>query len=72
MVLYEKDSTCGGHTLTDTTSEFPVDLGFQVCVQLGLAARVHSNCWMMSQLCDCFVISISGCSSHLSSCGHHP
>ncbi len=30
MVLYEKEPTCGGHTLTDDTSEFPVDLGFQV------------------------------------------
>ncbi|GAX82389.1 hypothetical protein CEUSTIGMA_g9817.t1 [Chlamydomonas eustigma] len=30
VTLYEKETTCGGHTLTDTTSDFPVDLGFQV------------------------------------------
>ena len=30
MVLYEKEDSCGGHTLTDDTSEFPIDLGFQV------------------------------------------
>ncbi len=30
MTLYERDATCGGHTLTDETSDFPVDLGFQV------------------------------------------
>jgi predicted NAD/FAD-binding protein len=30
VVLYEREASCGGHTLTDDTSEFPVDLGFQV------------------------------------------
>ena len=30
MTLYEREATCGGHTLTDTTSGYPVDLGFQV------------------------------------------
>lgn len=30
MTLFESESTCGGHTLTDTTSGYPIDLGFQV------------------------------------------
>lgn len=30
MTLYESEETCGGHTLTDTSSGYPVDLGFQV------------------------------------------
>ncbi len=30
MTLYEKEESCGGHTLTDRTSPYPVDLGFQV------------------------------------------
>lgn len=30
VTLYEKESTCGGHTLTDNSSPWPVDLGFQV------------------------------------------
>ena len=30
ITLYESDATCGGHTLTDHTSQWPVDLGFQV------------------------------------------
>lgn len=30
MTLLEKEDTCGGHTLTDHTSPYPVDLGFQV------------------------------------------
>ncbi|KAG1678525.1 hypothetical protein FOA52_014559 [Chlamydomonas sp. UWO 241] len=30
VTLYERDPVFGGHTLTDTTSEYPVDLGFQV------------------------------------------
>lgn len=31
MTLYESEATCGGHTLTDDSSGYPVDLGFQVC-----------------------------------------
>jgi phytoene dehydrogenase-like protein len=32
VTLYEKEATCGGHTLTDETEPgSPVDLGFQVC-----------------------------------------
>lgn len=30
VMLYESEEACGGHTLTDTSSGFPVDLGFQV------------------------------------------
>lgn len=30
MTLFESEASCGGHTLTDTSSGFPVDLGFQV------------------------------------------
>ncbi len=30
VTLFEKEQTCGGHTLTDDSSGYPVDLGFQV------------------------------------------
>lgn len=30
VTLYEGEAACGGHTLTDTSSGYPVDLGFQV------------------------------------------
>jgi hypothetical protein len=30
VVLFEKEATCGGHTLTDDSGPVPVDLGFQV------------------------------------------
>lgn len=31
VTLFESEETCGGHTLTDSTSsEYPIDLGFQV------------------------------------------
>lgn len=30
VTIFEKDATCGGHTLTDDSAEVPVDLGFQV------------------------------------------
>lgn len=31
VTLYEKEATCGGHTLTDESEKgSPVDLGFQV------------------------------------------
>ncbi|KAK9818144.1 hypothetical protein WJX72_007777 [[Myrmecia] bisecta] len=30
VTLFEKDEICGGHTLTDDTAGYPVDLGFQV------------------------------------------
>lgn len=30
MTLYEKEAVCGGHTLTDDSPGYPVDLGFQV------------------------------------------
>ena len=30
VVLFEREATCGGHTLTDDSGPVPVDLGFQV------------------------------------------
>ncbi|EFN59627.1 hypothetical protein CHLNCDRAFT_29187, partial [Chlorella variabilis] len=30
VTLYESEESCGGHTLTDTSSGYPIDLGFQV------------------------------------------
>ncbi|KAF5839621.1 cyclopropane fatty acid synthase [Dunaliella salina] len=30
VTLFEKEAVCGGHTLTDHSSPYPVDLGFQV------------------------------------------
>lgn len=30
MTLFEAEPSCGGHTLTDSTGQWPVDLGFQV------------------------------------------
>ena len=30
VTLYEKDNVFGGHTLTDESGPYPVDLGFQV------------------------------------------
>ncbi len=39
MTLYESEATLGGHTLTDDSSGYPVDLGFQVGDKvLGLGA----------------------------------
>ncbi len=31
VTLYESESCCGGHTLTDDSPGYPVDLGFQAC-----------------------------------------
>lgn len=33
MTMFESEATCGGHTLTDTSGPYPVDLGFQVGTQ---------------------------------------
>ena len=30
VTLYEKETTLGGHTMTHTSGDVPVDLGFQV------------------------------------------
>ena len=30
VTIFEKEATCGGHTLTDDSAPVPVDLGFQV------------------------------------------
>lgn len=43
VTLFESEPQCGGHTLTDTSSGFPVDLGFQVgAAGLGLALPQHA------------------------------
>jgi predicted NAD/FAD-binding protein len=43
VTLYESEATCGGHTLTDHTSGYPVDLGFQV---YNLTTYPHFVAWM--------------------------
>jgi cyclopropane-fatty-acyl-phospholipid synthase len=43
VTLYESEATCGGHTLTDHTSGYPVDLGFQV---YNLTTYPHFIAWM--------------------------
>lgn len=41
MTLYEKEGQCGGHTLTDDSPGYPVDLGFQVLLSArSLPARL--------------------------------
>lgn len=30
VTVFERESTCGGHTLTDDSTAWPIDLGFQV------------------------------------------
>lgn len=30
VTVFERESSCGGHTLTDTSTKWPIDLGFQV------------------------------------------
>lgn len=42
VTLFEAEQTCGGHTLTDHTSGFPVDLGFQV---YNLSTYPHLVSW---------------------------
>lgn len=43
VTLYESEATCGGHTLTDHSSGYPVDLGFQV---YNLTTYPHFMGWM--------------------------
>jgi hypothetical protein len=38
VTLFESEDSCGGHTLTDSTGQWPVDLGFQVSVVSPTAA----------------------------------
>ena len=42
VTLFEAQDACGGHTLTDHTSGFPVDLGFQV---YNLSTYPHLVSW---------------------------
>lgn len=43
VTVYESEATCGGHTLTDHSSGYPVDLGFQV---YNLTTYPHLIGWM--------------------------
>lgn len=43
VTLYESEERCGGHTLTDHSSGYPVDLGFQV---YNLTTYPHFIAWM--------------------------
>ena len=43
VTVYESEETCGGHTLTDHSSGYPVDLGFQV---YNLTTYPHFIGWM--------------------------
>jgi predicted NAD/FAD-binding protein len=40
VTLFEAESSCGGHTLTDSTGQWPVDLGFQVSYKQVLVLAV--------------------------------
>ena len=39
VTLYEKENVFGGHTLTNDSSGYPVDLGFQVLAKAVLQPR---------------------------------
>ena len=41
VTLYESESRCGGHTLTDDSPGYPVDLGFQVAFLYTTATTFH-------------------------------
>lgn len=43
VTLFEKEETCGGHTLTDHSAGRPVDLGFQV---YNLSTYPHLVAWL--------------------------
>ena len=43
VTLYEKEAHCGGHTLTDDTAGYPVDVGFQVSIEQVLPDRVWKH-----------------------------
>jgi hypothetical protein len=47
VTLFESEAKCGGHTLTDDTSPWPVDLGFQVrpirlCTAMNISAALSA------------------------------
>lgn len=44
VTLYESEKTLGGHTLTDDSSGYPVDLGFQVTCSW-VVQRVSGCSW---------------------------
>jgi NAD(P)-binding Rossmann-like domain len=43
VTLFEKEESCGGHTLTDRTSKWPIDVGFQV---YNLTTYPHFVAWL--------------------------
>lgn len=45
VTLFEAEERCGGHTLTDTTTQWPVDLGFQVSSGCAFAGYVNLRLW---------------------------
>ena len=48
MTLYEKEGKCGGHTLTDDSPGYPVDLGFQVLLP---ARSLLVRCCVAAETC---------------------
>ncbi|KAJ9507276.1 hypothetical protein QJQ45_006251 [Haematococcus lacustris] len=57
VTLFEKDASCGGHTLTDATSPFKIDLGFQASVEAYL--QLHNNyAPLLSDYIQSFALSI--------------
>ena len=43
VTLYEKEPACGGHTLTDDSAGFPVDVGFQVSAFASLSDHIFQQ-----------------------------
>ena len=52
VTLYEKEQVFGGHTLTDDSSPYPVDLGFQV-LALGVPRPCHPHAVLNYRSIDC-------------------
>ena len=56
VTLFESEARCGGHTLTDNSPGFPVDLGFQVSLLSAVCTR------MPAFICSAHVLSqAQGC-----------
>jgi len=52
VTLYEKEQVFGGHTLTDDSSPYPVDLGFQV-LALDVPRPCHPHAVPTNRSTDC-------------------
>ncbi len=52
VTLYEKEQVFGGHTLTDDSSAYPVDLGFQV-LAMGVRRPCHPDAALQYRGTDC-------------------